>query len=46
MFILVVEMQLGITCLKLEDGKQNIAVRVVKTQETKHLTLNRKITFS
>lgn len=45
-FTLVIEMQLGITCLKLEDGKQNIAVRVVKTQGTKHLTSNIKNTFS
>lgn len=45
-FILVTEIQIGVTCLKFEDGKQNIAVRVVKTQGTKHLTLNSKITFS
>lgn len=45
-FTLAIEMQLGITCPKLEDGKQNIAVRVVKTQGTKHLTSNNKITFS
>lgn len=43
-FTLATEMQLGITCLKLEDGKQNIAVRVVKTQGTKHHILNSKIT--
>lgn len=45
-FTLVIETQLGITCLKLQDGKPNVAERVVKTEGTKHLTWNSKITFS
>lgn len=44
MFTSVVGMQLGITCLQLEDGNQNIAMRAVKIDRTKHLTSNSKTT--
>lgn len=37
-------MQLGITCFKIEDGKQSIAMRAVTIEGTKHLPPNSKTT--
>lgn len=43
-FTLVIETQLGITCFKLKDRKQSIAMRAQKIEGTKHLTSNSKTT--
>lgn len=42
---LVTETQLGITCIKLEDENQSIAMKAVKIEGTKHLISNSKTTF-